>query len=62
MPPLDQPGTPHNYSRSSRERVAERRWMLAGFQVVSYVGCMSALLCVIGGEKGVTGALIWDGI
>lgn len=48
--PLAQPGTPHNYSRTSREKVVQRRWMLAGSQVDSYV-CMFAFFVCRGGEE-----------
>lgn len=51
-PPLDQPGTAHNYFRSSRERVAERRWMLAGFPLVSNVCACLHHFASLGGEEG----------
>lgn len=58
-PPLDQPGTAHNYSRSSRERVAERRWRLAGFQVVSNVRACLHYCMRLGGEERLKEALTW---
>lgn len=48
--PLAQPGTPHNYSRTSREKVVQRRWMLPGSQVDSYV-CMFVFFVCHGGEE-----------